>query len=141
MLLVSGDVARPTARFPDSSGVACGLAPVVDGTFESQHDTLPAAIDCLYTAGSLTPEECRQQPWHPFVLEWRVDVHPHAAARNEYDPSFIGKQSRLAPDGVDFELEHPGPGAFALEERQSVRGTRHPHGLRQGAARLQLESS
>ena len=139
VLLVSGDVARPTARFPDSSGVACGLAPVVDGTFESQHDTLPAAIDGLYTAGSLTPEECRQQPWHPFVLEWRVDVHPHAAARNEYDPSFIGKRSRLAPDGVDLELEHPGPGAFALEGNRYA-GRAILTGYAKGQLRLQLES-
>jgi hypothetical protein len=141
VLLLSGDAARPSERFPNPRTLTCCLTPIAVGTVESQHDGLSAAIDGLYTAGSLKPLECRQQPWNPFLLEWRVDVHPHHTdAQNPYDdPSFIEKRYWIAPDRVDLELQKPGTDMFALEGNRYT-GRALLTGYAKGQLRLQLEA-
>lgn len=64
-----------------------------------------------------------QQPWHPFVLEWRVELSPLDEKNNlgehhrAYAPDFITSNYQLEEDAVDLVLK---PGKAAVEKAASM---------------------
>lgn len=55
------------------------------------------------------------QPWHPFLLEWRAEVFPVAERGNlrpearAYDPAFVTSHYRFADGGADLMPGEPQP--------------------------------
>lgn len=64
-----------------------------------------------------------EQPWHPFILEWRVELCPldeknNLDAKNRtYAPDFITSSYQLEEDTVDLVLK---PGKAAVEKAAST---------------------
>lgn len=58
-----------------------------------------------------------EQPWHPFLLEWEVEVFPvesqcnHHPESGRYAPDFIAGNYNLAENSVDLSVK-PGKGAI-----------------------------
>jgi len=74
--------------------------------------------------GGVGAHAWKAQPWHPFALEWQVELHPIGGDKNnldpirrDYDAQFITSSYRLAEGAVDLV---PKPGHVAVAKAASV---------------------
>jgi hypothetical protein len=82
--------------------------PKSGNVLELHFDEILHVVDGLNPEAEAGPHYCRQQPWHPFLLEWRVNVQPlrsNAGGDGSYDDAFITKSYRLPSGGVDLVLD------------------------------------
>ena len=118
VVLVASEGARNSDRFGTDDPVRCPVVTV-------QANAIPDAFNRLFASIASAPEETadsdrtgvrvwNRQPWHPFLLEWSVALHPARGgrlmeiARRSYDPHFISQSYSLTKtDITDREIRKP----------------------------------
>src|SRR5262249_41063807 len=75
VILIAGNAAKPTARFAEAGDLECKLLSI-RGNTPDLYPEIRDLVDQIYHATGSEQYICRQQPWHPYLLEWQVDVHP-----------------------------------------------------------------
>ncbi|MEA3243834.1 MAG: hypothetical protein U9Q19_10435, partial [Pseudomonadota bacterium] len=119
VLLIAGESAQLTPRHGEDGLLDCTLTHLPEGPLEDCLDKLATTVQ--QAADQQDPEQhhCCEQPWHPFLLEWCVDVHPLInesnldASSRAYQPSFIDSNYKFPTDRVDLFLRSPNPQAFS----------------------------
>lgn len=109
VLLIAGNGLRMTNRYGQSGPLQCSV---------STNDVDVTNIDSLNELrGTVQGGDRDHGPgtWHPFSLDWRVELQPIASLNNlspdkrAYDPQFIRKSYQLGADAVELTLK-PGEG-------------------------------
>lgn len=135
VILMTGPAVRPTprhgqdGRFHEDGYLGCHLLEA-----GSLADLIPQNLD-LINARLNTLEDSPPdtqigffnwcyQPWHPFLLEWEVELFPLQNKGNQnghYAPDFITSNYRLAENGVELTVQ---PGQGEMRQGANVyRGT------------------
>jgi hypothetical protein len=112
VILLHGADVEPTNRHRHQKPLQCQIEDIEEARFIDwiKAGGLQTSIDAIFDAQKETPETevfgCRtvsSEPWHPFLLEWEVAVHPSGgekgnlhATRRAYSPDFITSNYRLA---------------------------------------------
>jgi hypothetical protein len=132
VLLIADAEIAPTTRHGQDGRLhpegllTCHVQSVNEADFKKQ---LAALRDII---GTLQPKlgeaaigwhPWTEQPWHPFILEWRVEISPLHARNNldkttrDYAPEFITSNYQLGEDAVDLVLK---PGQVAIAKAAST---------------------
>ena len=131
VLLIVDEETAPTTRHGHGGRVHPELLPCqLRSLNELDVRTQPAAVrEALGTPPSkagvapLHSHDWTKQPWHPFVLEWRVELLPVDEKNNldgelrQYLPEFITSNYQLEEGAVDLVLK---AGKVALEKAAGI---------------------
>ncbi|NEP73847.1 MAG: hypothetical protein F6K25_17510 [Okeania sp. SIO2G4] len=127
VLLMTGEAVKPTnrhgqdGRLRDDGLLGCEI--LKDVQFPIEKESFVAIrnrIDQLEqnkTGEHIAFSSWTQQPWHPFLLEWEVEVFPiregcnHRSYNQNYETGFVTKNYRLKENEADLSLQK-GKGAI-----------------------------
>jgi len=110
-------------RLHEEGLLACRVLSVQDGDFNAMLRNLRTLIRDETKLSTICKINWTEQPWHPFILEWQVELSPLGEGNNlgknsrDYHPDFITDNYQLEEDAVDLTLR---PGKVAVEKAASV---------------------
>ena len=142
VVLIADEIATPTPRHGQDGRLhaagllECQILPLEDSTDQEFIHSLSRIIERLNSEeqGKLNVDRERigfsawtEQPWHPFLLEWEVEVMPHKGKYSDldldadsrrpltrnYDSGCITNNYQLAKDAVDLTIK-PGQETLAI---------------------------
>ncbi len=137
VVLITGDDVKPTPRHGtdgsdrDDGKLACHILEIepLKPLKDWADAMIPPALEIVreFVRKRATEEEgatptqdrpglrdWREQPWHPFAMEWQVEVQPDSEGSNRsdahstYTSDFVTKNYSLPELGVDLEPRTPG---------------------------------
>ena len=145
VVLIAGEAANPTSRHGEDGTLACQLEIFSVAPLDEQLEVLAQVVDDLTKHKNDKEHHCCEQPWHPFLLEWIVDVHPLTNQANfdsdsrTYKPTFIENNCQFADKKVDLTLRSPSKSLF-LNRPNSYTGRSilTPHATAQLGVQLEI---
>lgn len=128
LLIVDQDTAPTTrhgqdGRLHEEGLLTCQVLAVDDGDFNAMLPMLRTLIREEAKPSGIGVSSWTEQPWHPFILEWQVELSPLDEGNNlgknsrDYHPDFITDNYQLEEDAVDLTLR---PGKAAVEKAASL---------------------
>ena len=118
VILIEGNAAKFTSRHGSDGLLECQLyenSASLPDLIANYENTIGNQIDAIEnsTPGSIAFSTWKTQPWHPFLMEWEVEVipvqqhgnlHPDTRA---YDPNFIVSNYALEENASDLSVKQP----------------------------------
>lgn len=129
VLLMTGDAVKATPRHGqdgrsrEDGCLECQILVSNDVTTSINKNSFPTIrnkideIETSQTEENIAFSSWEQQPWHPFLLEWDVEIFPiregsnHITHNSNYDNEFITDNYILRENEPDLSV-HPGRGAI-----------------------------
>ncbi len=118
VILIEGDGAKFTPRHGSDGLLECQLCQKSSNTslpdlIADYDNTIGARIDAIERAasGSIAFSTWTTQPWHPFLMEWEVEVLPVEHQNNlhpdtrAYNPEFIVSNYVLEENATDLSVK------------------------------------
>ncbi len=110
--LMVGPAVIATDRYNQNDDVQCAVLSNASAQtlLPSQFATIRAAIQQIDPQTSIGFRTWTQQPWHPFMLEWEVELFPLSnqsniqAATGDYGPDFITSNYELPDNQVELTV-------------------------------------
>ncbi|MEN8129261.1 MAG: hypothetical protein ABFS45_03510 [Pseudomonadota bacterium] len=143
VILIEG--VEPTPRHGEDGALKCRLKKGLPSGDISQHlDILLDAVEQCAMDKSTGLHQSSEQPWHPFLLEWRVDVLPLGSSINldphhpAYKTDFIERNYDFPDAGQDLTLKSGQAQVIDASNRYSGRSILLPHA--KIALRTQMET-
>ncbi|MBO3457955.1 hypothetical protein [Aetokthonos hydrillicola] len=126
VLLMTGEGVKPSprhgqdGRLREDGLLECQILQNVTTFNRDSFAAISKVIDGIennQTAEHIAFSIWQEQPWHPFLLEWEVEVFPiregsnHVTSNNNYDTQYITNSYILKENEPDLSLQ-PGKGAI-----------------------------
>jgi hypothetical protein len=142
VILIDG--VKPTPRHGEDGALKCRLKSLASDEIAEHFDDLMKAVEEYATGKTTGLHHKREQPWHPFLLEWRVDVAPLGDGINlapddpAYNTDFITRNYTFPDAGDDLKLKSHQAHVIGASNRYSGRSILLPHA--KTALRTQMEA-
>ena len=116
VILIEGKGAKFTERHGSDGLLECQLYQNSSNTtlpdlIANYENTIGNKIDAIKTKGNIAFSTWTKQPWHPFLMEWEVEVLPVGSQNNldpdtrAYHPHFIVSNYVLEENATDLSVK------------------------------------
>lgn len=133
VVLLTGEAVKPTSRHGQDGLLECQICPLPSNKIFDHFQAIKTKINEIANNNHFAFTTWTQAPWHPFLLEWEVEVFPLKNHSNLNSPSrkymsdFITSNYSLAETMVDLTIRNRQGGTISGANIYSGRCLLTPH--------------